>query len=222
MRGIGAALLGIGLLFAATPAAQAQTSSSDACGIPARAPARASLGQATMFTPMGYGPFGWAPMVQPWGPDPWGAAAIFGPPGLIANAGPLGPGLTANAIAAAATANGGTLSPSQQVDLASQQQTELSTLLSRYTLGGQLELAGATWAGGLAGRASAARTILPRLCRSQQAQAAGAAAGAQAGAAAGAGAAAAAGAGAADTAASTGAGTGAGAGAGDAPAGSQP
>jgi hypothetical protein len=175
MRRTVTALLGVGLLVAAAaPAAQAQTSGVDPCGIPARTPARASLSQAMMFTPMGYGPFGWGPIMSPWGPDPWGAAALFGPPGAVANAGPLGPGLTANNLATAIIANGGTLSPSQQVDFASQQQTELGTLLDRYTLGAQLQLAGATWAGGLATRANASRTILPRLCRQQQAEAAGA------------------------------------------------
>jgi len=167
-----AAPLVIGLFVAATPAAQAQTSGIDPCGIPARAPARASLAQATMFTPMGYGPYGWAPLMQPWGPDPAGAAALFGPPGAVANAGPLGPGLTANNLAAAITANGGTLSPSQQVDFASEQQTELSTLYDRYNLGAQLQLAGGSWALGLATRSSTSRLILPRMCRQQQAAAA--------------------------------------------------
>ena len=175
MRRTVSALLGAGLLVvAAVPAAQAQTQGLDPCGIPARAPARASLAQGLMFSPMGYGPFGWAPLMQPWGPDPWGAAAVFGPPGAVANAGPLGPGLTANSIATAVMANGGSLTPSQQVDFASQQQTELSTLLDRYTLGAQLQLASATWALGLPTRASASRLILPRLCRQQQAEAAGA------------------------------------------------
>ncbi|HEY7064557.1 MAG TPA: hypothetical protein VII06_23990 [Chloroflexota bacterium] len=182
MRGILVAPLVAGLLFTAAPAAQAQTQTPgiDPCGIPARAPARASLAESLMYTPMGYGPFGWAPLVAPWGPvDPAGGAAIFGPPGPVANAGPLGPGLTANAIAASIVANGGTPTPSQQVDLASQQQTELGTLLSRYTLGGQLQLAGATWAIGLPARASAERTILTRMCHNQQAEsvAAGAASG---------------------------------------------
>ena len=92
MRGIVTALLGVGLVCATAPAAHAQTPGFDPCGIPAAAPARASLNQATMFTPMGYGPYGWAPLMQPWGPEPAGAAALFGPPGVIANAGPLGPG----------------------------------------------------------------------------------------------------------------------------------
>src|SRR5262249_29766566 len=108
------------------------------------------------------------------GADAWGGGVLVGPPGLVATYGPLGPGLTANAIAAAATANGGTLSASQQVDLASEQQTELGTLFDRYRLGGQLQLASGSWGLGLALRASASRSILPRLCRSQQAQAAGA------------------------------------------------
>jgi hypothetical protein len=173
MRRTVTALLGAGLLIAAAaPAAQAQTSGIDPCGIPARAPARADLAQGLMYTPMGVGPFGWAPLMQPWGPDPWGMAALFGPPGPVASAGPLGPGLTANSIATIITANGGTLSPSQQVDFASQQQTELATLLDRYTLGAQLQLAAGTWALAYPTRASAARTILPRLCRQQQAEAA--------------------------------------------------
>jgi hypothetical protein len=170
MRGTFAALLGVGLLLAAS-AAQAQTSSPNPCGMPARAPARATLAQATMFSPWGYGPFGWAPLLAPWGPDPWDTAALFAPPGTLAAYGPLGPGLTANNIASAARANGINLSPSQQVDFASQQQTELGTLYHRFTLGAQLQLASATWALSLPARASAARSILPRLCRSQQARA---------------------------------------------------
>jgi hypothetical protein len=174
------ALVGVALVFGAAPAAQAQTPGFDPCDPAARAPARASLGQASMFSPQGYGPWGWAPIMQPWGPDPWGAAVAFGPPGPLATYGPLGPGLTASAIAAFATANGGTLTDSQRIDLASQQQSELSTLLGRYTLGGELQFAGGAWMGGLASRASTTRTILTRMCQAQRLREAAAAAAAAA------------------------------------------
>src|SRR5262249_59720952 len=64
------ALVAVGLLVGAVPAAQAQTPGLDPCGIPARAPARADLAPSTMFTPGGYGPHGWAPLRAPWGPGP--------------------------------------------------------------------------------------------------------------------------------------------------------
>jgi hypothetical protein len=96
--------------------------------------------------------------------------------------GPLGPGLTANVIAAFAQANGG-IDNDLLLDLASQQQSELSTLIARTGLGSDFATATAAWSLGLATRASADRRILSALCRSQQLRAARAAAEAAAGAA---------------------------------------
>jgi hypothetical protein len=114
-----------GLLGLPAAPVAAQTPSGETCWF-ARAPARAALAQAYQFSPAGYGPFGYAPLLQPFGAEPWGAPILFGPPGPLPTYGPLGPGLTANTIAAFAQANGG-IDNDLLLDLASQQQSELLT-----------------------------------------------------------------------------------------------
>src|SRR3954447_9836518 len=63
-----------------------------------------SLQQSYQFSPQGYGPFGYAPLTYPFGVGPYGVGAFFGGPGVPYGSapafGPLGPGLTANAISA--------------------------------------------------------------------------------------------------------------------------
>jgi hypothetical protein len=94
---------------------------------------------------------------------------VFGPPGPAGTSGPLGPGLTANAIAAYAQQNGG-IDDQLLLDLAAQQQSELGTLQSRYALASSYQFAGALWAQGITATAAADRQILSALCRSHQMQ----------------------------------------------------
>ncbi len=162
-----------GLLALDPIAAHAQTASPgpDPCLAQAGQAAAVPLAQAAMFTPAGYGPFGWGPLSQPFGPGPLGAATLFGPPGPVPAYGPLGPGLTSTAIAAGLPAGGfgsDQLNNTTQLDLATLQQAELGTLYSRYGLGASFQLAAATWGAGLTAEAAATRQALRMLCRAQQ------------------------------------------------------
>jgi hypothetical protein len=138
-----------------------------------------SLAQAQAFTPGGYGPYGWAPLTQPFGAGPIGPATAYSPPGLAPVYGPLGPGLTAMNIAATAIPPGGFGFQNQNVNnylnaqtligLAGLQQGELGTLQGRYGLAAGYQTAGATWATGLSARAGATLAVAMALCLGQSA-----------------------------------------------------
>ena len=143
----------------------------DPCTVYAAQAAMPSLSQSYAFTPSGYGPFGYAPLTYPFGVGPYGAAAFFGRPGLAPAFGPLGPGVTANAIARTSLgndfnvrdpANVGTLT-----SLAGLQQAELGTINTRYSNSAYYQTAAATWAGDYATQAVSAFTILQAYCQNQ-------------------------------------------------------
>jgi hypothetical protein len=165
----------------ATPAgAQIPGLSPDACMLGTTQAAEAALSQSLSYSNLsGYGPYGWGPLAQPFGADPIGTGTFFfAPPGAVPTYGPLGPGLTANAIAAFGIPAGGFgfqvpaianfANRSALGDLASLQQSELGTLYSRLSTGALFQLAGVGWGLGYAAETAATRTILRGLCRSQQ------------------------------------------------------
>ena len=173
MRRVLLAFLLAGLAILPGPMVYAQNGPDPCTAYAARA-AMPSLQQSYMFTPSGYGPFGYAPLTYPFGVAPAGPQAFFGPPQGVAPAfGPVGPGLTANLIALGVLrpsgfnlydpANVGTLT-----SLASLQQAELGTLNVRYSNSAYFQTAAATWAGAYATQASTAFTLLQALCQNQQ------------------------------------------------------
>ncbi|HEY7064560.1 MAG TPA: hypothetical protein VII06_24005 [Chloroflexota bacterium] len=102
MRGMAIGLLLAALVLAAAPPAHAQQDDQAICEGWAAEQAMPLLQQSLAVTPSGappYGPAGFNGLVGPFGAGPWGVAALGGPPGLIANAGPLGPGPTAFSLA---------------------------------------------------------------------------------------------------------------------------
>jgi hypothetical protein len=138
-----------------------------------------SLAQAQAFSPSGYGPFGWAPLTQPFGAGPIGPATMYSPPGLVAAYGPLGPGPTAANIAAGAIPPAGFGFQNQNVNnylnaqtligLGGLQQGEIGTLQGRYGLAGGYQTAAATWTTGLSARAGATLAVALALCLGQSA-----------------------------------------------------
>jgi hypothetical protein len=138
-----------------------------------------SLAQAQALTPGGYGPYGWAPLTQPFGAGPIGPATLYSPPGLVPTYGPLGPGLTAMNIAQAAIPPGGFGFQNQNVNnylnaqtvigLAGLQQGELGTLQGRYGVAAGYQTAAGTWASGLSARAGATLAVAMALCLGQSA-----------------------------------------------------
>jgi hypothetical protein len=145
-----------------------------------------SLSMAQQFTPSGVGPYGWAPLTQPFGAGPIGPATMYSPPGLVAAYGPLGPGPTAATIAGLTIPQGGFGFQNQNLNnylttqtllgLGGLQQAELGTLQGRYTLGGIYQTAAATWATGLSARAGSTLAVALALCLGQSAPSASSAA----------------------------------------------
>jgi hypothetical protein len=136
-----------------------------------------SLQQSYQFSPQGYGPFGYAPLTYPFGVGPYGVGAFFGgrgvPYGSAPAFGPLGPGLTANAIARNVIAPTGTAlnDPANfgtLISLAGLQQGELGTLNTRYSNSAYFQTASATWAGAYATQAATAFTLAQAFCQQRQ------------------------------------------------------
>jgi hypothetical protein len=199
MRQLGVSLVAGAVLLATASPAGAQTGGAggssgaanpqtaaarQACLSDATDTAMGALGQSLQFNLGGVGPFGWAPLAQPFAPPvPIGAATMFAPAGLIPTYGPLGPGLTANNIATFAVPPGGfdfeipelrdSVNQSAQTHLASLQQGELATQLTRLQNGAQFQVAAGVWGLGYGLDASATRLVLRALCRGPQAGLAG-------------------------------------------------
>jgi len=138
-----------------------------------------SLNQAYAYQPDGYGQAGWGPLTQPFGAGAYGPATLYSPPGLAPVYGPLGPGQTANVLAAQAFPNGiprPTGMPAVDarntittLSLAGLQQAELGNLYGRYGLAAGYQAASATYVGGYAAQASAINTIFRGMCNAIQA-----------------------------------------------------
>ena len=163
-----------GFFLGAIPAVHAQSEEPDPCTLYAARMALPSLQQSYAFSPAGYGPFGYAPLMYPFGAGPYGVAAFFGPPGLVPAFGPLGPGLTANWIAQRLLAPAGVnladpANVSTLLALATLQQAELGTLNTRYSNAAYFQTAAATWAGAYATQAATAFTIFQALCQNASA-----------------------------------------------------
>jgi hypothetical protein len=132
------------------------------------------LGEAQNYTPTGYGPYGWAPLTQPWGAGPIGPLTAYSPPGVVPAYGPLGPGLTANAIAAFAVPPGGFgfnnpnlnnyANVSTLTSLAALQQGEQGTLYGRYGLAPAYQLASGTWRAAYSTQAASTFAVALALC----------------------------------------------------------
>jgi len=175
MRRLLTALLASGLLCLPAGQALAQGGQISPCIDYAGNSAMPSLQQAYMFDPSyGYGPGGWAPLTSPFGAGPIGPMTAYSPPGLVAAYGPLGPGPTAAAIAAAAIPPGGFGFQNQNVNnlanttallgVAGLQQGELGTMYGRYGLGPGYQTAASLWTAALSGRAASTFAILLAMC----------------------------------------------------------
>jgi hypothetical protein len=147
----------------------------DVCaGIAGRA-ALPVLLESYTFSGAGMGPFGFQPLTYPLGGGPQAPLvppSYFG--GLAPSAGPLGPGVTANAIARGVLApsgfnptnatNAGTL-----VGLAALQQAELAQLNFRLANSQAVQYAAATYANSVANRALNVFAAVQNECRQRMA-----------------------------------------------------
>ena len=190
MRVLIAGLLALGLVALPGHTALAQGQGLPQCAQYAAQAAMPVLQDAYNWTNYGYaplGPNGWNVLNQPFGAGPYGALAYYGPPGLVAAFGPLGPGPTAQNIAQQFVPPGGFGFQNPNVNnfinfttaasLAGLQQAELSNLSLRYSNAGIYQTAAATWRAGDAGLAAATLAVLNALCNGQMATAAASAAG---------------------------------------------
>src|SRR2546430_16090713 len=100
MRRLVPALALVGLLAGPGQSTYAQDAP-DPCIAGAVQQAWPYLQQSYAYTPAGVQGAGYGPLTYPFGggSGPLVQATYFGPPGLVPSFGPLGPGLTANAIA---------------------------------------------------------------------------------------------------------------------------
>ena len=176
MRRLVLALAVAGLLASPVQVTHAQDGP-DPCTAQALDAAMPILMRSYEFSPQGYGPFGYAPLTYPFGVGPYGVGAFFGgrgvPFGTAPAFGPLGPGLTAVAIAnraitpsgtaLTAPANFGTL-----ISLAALQQAELANLNARYSNAAYYQTAAATWAASYAAEAAATFTRVQAECQQRQ------------------------------------------------------
>jgi hypothetical protein len=116
------------------------------------------LQQSLAITPSGappYGPAGYSGLIGPLGAGPAGVAALGGPPGVIANAGPLGPGPTALALAPSVLAPSAATGPNPAA---------LATLLGNgQNLGGAQALLALIAGAGQGPNGAAVRALLTQL-----------------------------------------------------------
>jgi hypothetical protein len=141
---IAAAAVGLLALTGGTARAQGGP---DACTGWAAQASLPALSQSYAYTPGGCGPYGYGPLMQPFGNGQAGAAAYYGPPGAVAAYGPLGPAPTASLVYGPLPAppTAGPSNPSTGPLLAAaQQQAELATLNARYANSAAYQYAAAT------------------------------------------------------------------------------
>jgi hypothetical protein len=176
MRRLLLALAAAGLLVAPSASARA-AEQADPCVDAALDAAMPALMQSYQYSPQGYGPFGYAPLTYPFGVGPYGVGAFFGgrgvPYGSAPAFGPLGPGLTANAIARNVIAPTGTplntpANVGTLISLAQLQQAEMATLNARYSNAAYYQTAAATWANSYATEAAATYTRVLAQCQNRQ------------------------------------------------------
>jgi hypothetical protein len=176
MRRFLAGLTICGLLVLPGNAAAAPEAQDQCAEYSARA-AMPSLMESYQYSPRGYGMLGFAPLTYPFGVGPYGNAVYFGGPGVPFGSapafGPLGPGLTANNIAAGIIGPSGMMLNQPQnfgtlIGLASLQQAELGNLNARYTLSSSYQEMASSWAAAYATQASATMAILRTLCEGLQ------------------------------------------------------
>jgi hypothetical protein len=174
MRRFVPALALVGLLAGPGQATHAQDAP-DPCIAAAVQQAWPYLQQSYAYTPAGVAGAGYGPLTYPFGVGltPYAQAAFFGPPGVAPSFGPLGPGLTANAIVAGVLRPGGVnlavpANVSTLISLAAQQQAELNQLNTRYSNAAYYQSAAAAWAGQYATQAAAVFTQAKALCQAPQ------------------------------------------------------